>query len=257
MSLRAGGERPVGFSARGVALAGMLHAPAGPGALAGVGLVMIPGGLVRRVGLHGLFTTAARAFAQAGAWALRFDPPGVGDSDGAPRWLTPAGLASLEARLVDEAGAALDFLEREAAPARLCVLGHCTGARSAVLRATEDRRVQAVVGWSMPLGEDDGGPLAPWVGDALRRLIGQATPSLWIYGATDPAWAGFRQFASALSPDERARLHVAWTVRAVPGANHDFTSVGWGREVVEASTRWLGDGRVDLEGSRGAAWTSA
>lgn len=227
-------ERPVTFAANGTRLAGILHAAHGAGPLREIGLVMVPGGLTRRVGLHRLFTTAARALGALGATVLRFDLPGVGESEGEVRWVTKTRLASLEACYLPEIQAALDSLESHSTLRVRLLLGHCNGARSAVAAAATDSRVHGVLAWGMPTGTDEGATPASWIADALDRLIERRTPALFVYGTKDPAWGGFEAFVKTPGPPRNL-----WTVHTIAPANHDFTAADWTREVIETSIRWM------------------
>lgn len=247
-------ERPVSFSVGAVLLAGILHAPTRDGSLQGMAVALVPGGLVRRIGLHRLYVTAARALAERGAWVLRFDLPGVGESGGQVRRVTPARLASLDASHAEEAQAAVDVLERETGSASLVLLGHCSGGRSALACAAEDARVGGVVTWATPVGDARTTAPVGWTEQALRRLHARGTPALWVYGTRDVAWSGFQAMAAKLA---EASSLAQWTIRAIPSANHDFTSIAWTRETIDATLDWMAARHGSRSPESGARWTSA
>jgi dienelactone hydrolase len=238
-------ERAVTFASGEVLLAGILSPPVAGAALRGLGIVLVPGGLTRRVGLHRLYVEAARALCSAGASVLRFDPPGVGESEGGVARVTAAGLASLDAWYAAEIRAAVDCVEREASPDATVLVGHCNGARSAVVAAAGDPRVGGVAAWAMPLGSDTDPAPAAELDQAIRRISERAIPVLWTFGTRDPAWTGFRAYVegrASRSPDG----HEGWTVRTVTSANHDFTGVAWTRELIEGTLAWMLESKARL-----------
>jgi dienelactone hydrolase len=229
-------ERPVTFAAGDISLAGILNEAGEPGRpLTGLAIVIVPGGLTRRVGPHRLYVEIARALAGEGACVLRFDLPGVGESDGEVRRLTSRGSASVQACHVPEVRAALAWLDGEARPAGLALLGHCTGARTAVAAAADDLRVRGVAAWAMPLGTDTDRAPDPALEGAIRRLRARALPVLWAFGTGDPAWTGFRGYCEEHTED----LDDRWAVQTIASANHDFTSVAWTRALVEGTLAWM------------------
>jgi len=249
-------ERPITFSAGTATLAGMLHHPTQPGPLHRAGIVVVPGGLNRRAGLHRLYVLVARALAQSGASALRFDLPGTGESEGAVRRVTRARLASLEACHVEEVEAALDCIRRETDAEALVLLGHCSGGRSALACAAVDARVRGTVAWAMPVGSDDAPAPSPWVSDAARHLVQRGLPALWVYGTKDPAWSGFRALLESLEDYDTPTPPAQWTVRTVPSANHDFTSVPWTRALLDITVNWMIAWSAGHNARKDASWTS-
>jgi dienelactone hydrolase len=248
-------ERPVSFVVGAVTLAGLLHAPAADGPLQGTGIVLVPGGLVRRTGLHRLYLTAARALTSRGAWVLRFDLPGVGESGGAVRAVTSTRLASLAGSHVEEARAALDLVERETGAGTLVVLGHCSGGRSALACADADARVDGVVAWATPVGDDRAAAPAGWTEEAVRRLHVRGTPALWVYGTRDVAWPAFQSMTAALAGTSSSG--PPWTVHTIPSANHDFTSIEWTAAAIDATLDWMTARRLSRSRESGVRWTSA
>lgn len=115
-------------------LVGILTEPAaGPGE--GPAFLILNAGLVHRVGPNRLHVRLARRLAAAGLPALRFDLSGLGDS--APR---TDGLPYHASR-VEEARAAMDYLERERRIRSFVALGLCSGADHAFRTAWHDERV--------------------------------------------------------------------------------------------------------------------
>jgi uncharacterized protein len=248
-------ERPVTFAVGSVTLAGILHAPAPGGSLHGTAIVLIPGGLVRRTGLHRLYLSAARTLARRGAWTFRFDLPGVGESGGEVRSVTPTRLASLAGSHVAEAHAALDLVERETGAETLVVLGHCSGGRSALACAEADARVDAVVTWATPVGDERSAAPAGWTEEAVRRLRARSTPALWVYGTRDVAWPPFQAMTAALLGTSSPA--PPWTIRTIPSANHDFTSIAWTAAAIDATLDWMAARSTSWSPESGVRWISA
>jgi dienelactone hydrolase len=249
-------EHPVDFSIGAVRLAGMLHAPTPGGALRGTAVALVPGGLVRRVGLHRLYVSAARRLSRGGAWVFRFDLPGVGESGGEVRRVTRARLASLDASHAEEVGGALSLLARETGCGTAFILGHCSGGRSALACAAEDSRVSGVATWATPLGDDRTAAPDGWASAAVRRLRARGTPALWVYGTRDAAWSAFQECARRRETEGAGPDAAPWTVRAIPSANHDFTSRAWTKEAIDVTLEWMTALRASERGN-GNSWTSA
>ncbi|MEX5745705.1 hydrolase 1, exosortase A system-associated [Massilia sp. X63] len=108
-----------------------------PGRPAARGVLVVVGGPQYRAGSHRQFTLLARALAEQGIPAMRFDVSGMGDSGGAAR-----GFAHQEADI----RAAIDAFMACAPGLREVVLwGLCDGASSAAMVAADDARVAGLV----------------------------------------------------------------------------------------------------------------
>lgn len=244
-------ERPVRISCQGKALFGSLHSPdpaRGNGARGGI--VFIGGGLYRRSGLHRIFVVAARAFARAGFSIVRFDLPGLGDSEGVFRDFRSG---EEERYSVEEARAAIDLLLTETGFREMTLLGHCHGAKTAVLTALDDPRVQRLILWSMPmvsvnLGEDRPvateerhGPTRGAFERTLDTYLACKRETFLLYGEKDPAFAHVKDFLHqrGLGSDEARGAIPQWDLHTIRHANHDFTTVGWTEEAIRRSLQWL------------------
>lgn len=116
------------------ALAATVHLPAD---IPEVGIVIVTGGHQIRAGSHRQFLRLARRFAEAGYACLRFDLPGLGDSEG-------------ELSLFDDNSEslrmAIDALMQRAPTVRRVVLwGLCDGATAALLYGPSDTRVAGLI----------------------------------------------------------------------------------------------------------------
>ncbi|MDZ7271754.1 MAG: alpha/beta fold hydrolase [candidate division KSB1 bacterium] len=242
-------EYPVAFSSEGHQLVGMLHLPE---VHTGRGVVMCHGFTGNKVESRRLFVEAARAFAEAGLAAFRFDFYGSGDSEGD---FADTSLAHNIANLID----ALAFMKQQDCN-RLAVLGVSLGGATAILTLAR-HPVDAFVGWSvvpdlrklfearapeavrsdqsLPGYEHDGWFLKRqfWEDavkrDVLRAFRKLAMPKLLIQGdKDDPLFVdGFRLMqVKALPP---ADFYM------IPGAGHMFETVRFRHKLITTTVRWL------------------
>ena len=136
-------ERPVAFRVLGEMVSGMVHVPRE--VARGVpGVVMLAAGESCRTSLF--YVSLARTLARAGWPVLRFDPRGVGDSDGdvGCRTLAEAFRKIQAGRFVPDALAAVSFMERELGVGTSVLTGLCGGAITAVYAAARDSRVVGI-----------------------------------------------------------------------------------------------------------------
>jgi pimeloyl-ACP methyl ester carboxylesterase len=136
-------ERPVEFRVLGERVSGILHAPreVTPGA---PGIVMLAAGESCRSALF--YVPLARTLARAGWPVLRFDPRGVGDSDGdlGCATLVEAFRKIQAGGLVPDCIAAVDYMERELGVGTSLLTGLCGGAITSVYAAARDPRVVGI-----------------------------------------------------------------------------------------------------------------
>jgi exosortase A-associated hydrolase 1 len=118
------------FDCAGDNLVGVASVPAAPSAR---GVVIVVGGPQYRAGSHRQFTLLARALADQGIAALRFDVRGMGDSEGTPRPFEDTG-ADLDAAISA-------FMAQVPALREVVLWGLCDGASAAALYAQRDPRV--------------------------------------------------------------------------------------------------------------------
>lgn len=116
-------------------LVGTLHLPAQTPQR--VAVVFVTGGMQTRAGSHRGFLLLARAMAACGFAVLRFDLPGLGDSEGEPRPFD---------QNQDALHAAIDaVLSRVRGVERVVLWGLCDGASAAALYAPHDARVAGLM----------------------------------------------------------------------------------------------------------------
>ncbi len=140
-------EAAIQFQAMGSRVYGILHRP--EGAARGRGVMLISSGLRARRGPNRLYTRFSRALCEAGYHVLRFDPPGIGDSEG-----DFDSVADFKQRLLDDpraSVAALDAFCEVTGLKRFIVIGVCGGAYGALHAAAGDERVEHAVLAGMPV----------------------------------------------------------------------------------------------------------
>ncbi len=208
----AGGDRLLSFrNARGYQLAGELLLPAGAGPFPVV------------VFAHGWQSgkesprnrAAAQALRAAGFAAFLFDFTGHGESEGTLEESTPA-------QQVDDLGAAIDAAAAQGGidPTRLGVVGASSGGAVALLRASVDTRIGALVLRSAnPAGAED----------AARRV---EVPVLLVVGEHDAA-------TRAANETLAARLAGPHRLEVVPGGDHLFEDPAALHRAVEAMVEWF------------------
>lgn len=141
-------ERPVVFECKGDRLLGVISLPDKP---CSTGVVIVVGGPQYRAGSNRHFVAMARALADAGVAALRFDYRGMEDSDGHIREF---------GEIQSDVASAVHCLADEVPEIREVILwGLCDGASAALLSAHVDPRVRGLV------------MLNPWIRtDALQAV---------------------------------------------------------------------------------------
>lgn len=116
------------------ALAATAYLPGGEGR---IGVVFVSGGQQIRSGSHRQFLALARRFAAEGYACLRFDLPGLGDSEGQIQFFddnAPAVRAAVDA-----------LLQRAPLIEQVVLWGLCDGATAAALYACGDARVGGLI----------------------------------------------------------------------------------------------------------------
>lgn len=217
---------------------------------AATGFILLNAGVISRVGPQRLNVTLARALAQLGYPALRFDLAGLGESRAA------GGTASFEAQAVADVREAIELLSREASVERVVLVGLCSGADNAYAAALADARVHGVVlldPYAYPtLGSrirahllrlERPGRLAS-IGRALRRAAAKLGTALAALagrraqydpagedGRTVPSAAEFRRGLTALVA-RGVHGYLMYSGSVTPTYNHDdqFARV-FGREL--------------------------
>jgi exosortase A-associated hydrolase 1 len=142
------------FDCDGDSLYGVASVPPAP---AERGVLIVVGGPQYRAGSHRQFTLLARALADQGIAAMRFDVRGMGDSEGSARPFEDIG-ADLDA-------AVTAFMQNVPKLREVVLWGLCDGASAAALYAARDARIKGLA------------LLNPWV----RTEAGAATATIKHY----------------------------------------------------------------------------
>jgi len=127
-------ETPFIFTCNGDRLVGMLHAPGTP---ARIGLLILVGGPQYRVGACRQYVHLARAVADKGIAAMRFDYRGVGDSEGDYPGFQNVGP--------DIDAAIASFMDRVPGLEGVVLWGLCEGASAILLDGVRNPHVKGVV----------------------------------------------------------------------------------------------------------------
>ena len=136
----------------GAPLFGILHEPERP-LEPRVGVNLLNPGLKSRVAPNRLNVVLARRLCELGYFVLRFDPPGVGDSDGdlAEEILPELWQQVQRGAFVEATRLANDAFAAECRLTEIVGVGNCGGAITALLEARNDRRVRRLVLIDLPV----------------------------------------------------------------------------------------------------------
>ncbi len=135
----------------GRALYGMLHTVEdGRG---DVGIIILSPGIKNRVAPHRLYVKMARLFQGMGYEVFRFDPEGLGDSDGEIDVALAADLyRSIQTgRFIEDTVEAMNWMERERGISGFVLSGLCGGAITGLLAGADDPRVAGLLSLGIPV----------------------------------------------------------------------------------------------------------
>ncbi|NUP09097.1 MAG: alpha/beta fold hydrolase [Polyangiaceae bacterium] len=145
-------EEPVTFQSGANRLSGMLHRP--DGAPSDVAVLFVHSGARGRLGSTFQYPVAARALAKKGIASMRWDPSGMGDSEGRiddTKMLDFFGSIQAGCFVADTL-AAIEELDRQVAPKKLVLWGLCGGGITALLAAPRaKRKIDGLVLLSTPV----------------------------------------------------------------------------------------------------------
>ncbi|MCJ7458736.1 MAG: hypothetical protein MUP17_07075 [candidate division Zixibacteria bacterium] len=118
-----------------------------------VGIILSVSALKYRVCSYRLNVKIARRLSQEGFFALRFDPLGIGDSQGnLPSALGLNHFLEIQAgRYVKETKAAIDFFKKEYKLDQIILLGLCGGAITMLITGAKDQRVNKLILLGVPV----------------------------------------------------------------------------------------------------------
>ena len=130
----------------------VLHEPAVP-LSPRVGINLLNPGLKSRVAPNRLNVLLARRLCELGYHVLRFDPPGIGDSDGelAEELLPELWQKVQRGAFVEATRLANDAFAAECRLDEIVGIGNCGGAITALLEARTDRRIRRLILIDLPV----------------------------------------------------------------------------------------------------------
>jgi hypothetical protein len=179
--------KPLVFENReGMRLMGILHRPVDY--RRDIGVLILSPGIKSRVAPHRLYVKMANKFSNMGFSVLRFDPHGIGDSEGDVEERMAADFYGTVqvGRFVNDTIDAMDWMQREVGITRFVLTGLCGGAITGLLAGAMDRRVHMLMGLGMPVTLDNAktdqtrymtwGQLHDVRGTYLRKLL---DPKAW------------------------------------------------------------------------------
>ena len=144
--------KPVTFLNRnGCKLFGMLHTP--PQSRKDVGIIILSPGIKNRVAPHRLYLKMTRRFCALGFRVFRFDPEGLGDSEGEICEGYTADLyRSIQlGRFTEDTICAIDWMEKECKVSKFILSGLCGGAITGLHAGAKDIRVDSIIGLGIPV----------------------------------------------------------------------------------------------------------
>jgi len=152
-------EKPVKFlNKENQHLFGIIHVPENNSNLnKKEGVILVHSGGAGRIGYGCQHVHYARQLCSEGFYVLRFDPHGMGDSEGViPNCSWSSFWSNIQTGLyIDDVMVAIDFFVREENIKNITLMGLCSGALSALLSTEEDNRVDALILLEMPVLLDD------------------------------------------------------------------------------------------------------
>ncbi len=142
-------------------LFGIYH-PAGPGRR-DLCVILLSPGIKNRVAPHRLYVKIAEQIKDSGVDVFRFDPEGLGDSEGEFEFDQVADLygAIQSGMFSRDTRDAMDWVEREKGKKRFILGGLCGGAITGLLAGAEDPRVAGLFSIGIPVILDTANPTVP------------------------------------------------------------------------------------------------
>lgn len=181
-------------SKSGKRLFGILHASGQKAS--STAIILLSPGIKNRVAPHRLYVKMSRRWAEMGFTVLRFDPEGLGDSEGdIAETLTAELYRSIQTgRFVDDTICAMDWMDRECGTKKYVLSGLCGGAITGLLAGAVDSRVDSLLGLGIPVVLD-GSEVDERKNITEARL--EALKKRYIRRLFDPkAWGRFLSFRS-------------------------------------------------------------
>jgi hypothetical protein len=135
----------------GKRLFGILHTP--EVIRTDTAVILLSPGIKNRVAPHRLYVKMARCFCELGFTVFRFDPEGLGDSDGEINERLAADLyGSIQVgRFVEDTISSMDWMQREHDVQRFILSGLCGEAITGLLVGARDTRVDGLLSIGIPV----------------------------------------------------------------------------------------------------------
>ncbi len=152
-------------------------------------IVLLSPGIKNRVAPHRLYVKLARRLSEMGYDVFRFDPEGLGDSEGECRfeWVADLYGAIQSGCFQEDTLAALDWLEANKATDKFIVGGLCGGAITGMFAGRKDPRVAGLLSIGIPVVLESSDPnqerfVSAGQKDKLRRgyLARLLQPRSWL-----------------------------------------------------------------------------
>lgn len=254
--------QPISFQNEGQTLFGMMHIPEPETEKPFPAVLFLHGFQAQRVEAHRIFVKMARLLEEEGIASFRFDFRGCGESDGKMEEVT------IKSQLED-ALAAFSFLtsQHHIDHKKIAVLGMSLGGGIAALLASKEERISSLTLWSpvadlmecltIKMGDKDPAELFEIpVLDDNGNLVGQSfireiphfepakglkefkKPVCLIHGTADQI-VPFQQ--SEEFENHFSGKHPASHCHLIEGADHQYSSAAWQKELFETSLLFLKD----------------
>jgi len=147
-------EKPVSFKNRaGQELYGIVHIPCAHGMEKRVGIIFLDPGLGYRIAHYRLYVKLARKLAQKGFYALRFDPAGLGESEGSVEESMLFDIFNLinKGLFINDTVDAANFFIHECELEEIILIGLCGGAITALLASPHCQKLRSLILLSFPV----------------------------------------------------------------------------------------------------------
>lgn len=144
------GVEPISFQKKNKKkLFGVLHTPAN--SKNRTAIILLSPGIKNRVAPHRLYVKMARKFCDLGFPVFRFDPEGLGDSEGTieEKYMTNLYSSIETGRFVEDTITAMDWMSENNIASKFVLGGLCGGAITGLLAAAIDKRVDGVLSLGM------------------------------------------------------------------------------------------------------------
>lgn len=162
-------EKPIKFlNKKDQELFGIVHIPENiPNPSRKYGVILVHSANEGKIGHGRRYVFFARKLCSAGFYVLRFDPHGMGDSEGIIPTCPMSTFWSLiqTGLYVDDTITSIDYFTNEEGVQNITLIGLCAGAATAMLTAGRDVRVGSVIPISMPVIIDD--PSIDYLGEKI------------------------------------------------------------------------------------------